>query len=86
MERLRSFKISVEVDTNKSTYSKEFDDVDEMLEWLEMLGVGDFSPTKRADQMNLSKSVMGKNFVRFATRPAANARRWADTLQRRKYE
>ena len=48
VERLRSFKVSVEVDTNKATYSKEFDSVDEMLEWLEMLEVGDFSPTMRA--------------------------------------
>ena len=40
MERLRSINITVEVDTNKMTYEKEFDDVDEMLYWLDMLELG----------------------------------------------
>jgi len=47
MERLRSVKISVEVDTNKMTYEKEFDDVDDMLVWLESLELG-ICPTLRA--------------------------------------
>ena len=47
MERLRSINITVEVDTNKMTYEKEFDDVDEMLDWLDMLELG-ICPTLHA--------------------------------------
>lgn len=35
MEQLRSIKITVEVDTNKDTYYKEFSSMEEAKEWLE---------------------------------------------------
>ncbi len=47
MERLRSVKISVEVDTNKMTYEEEFDDIDDMLFWLDSLELG-ICPTLHA--------------------------------------
>lgn len=40
MERLRSLKISVEVDTNKTTRTETFEDVEDMLVWLESLNLG----------------------------------------------
>jgi hypothetical protein len=57
MERLRSVEISVTVDTNKMTYIKRFDDVDEMLEWLDGLELG-ICPTKReSDVCNVTVDV-----------------------------
>lgn len=60
MERLRSIKISVEVDTNKITYEKEFSDVDEMLEWLDMLELG-ICPTSRAVDPQLAEPIADDN-------------------------
>jgi len=56
MERLRSVEISVTVDTNKMTYIKRFDDVDEMLEWLDGLELG-ICPTQRAVDASPTQSV-----------------------------
>jgi hypothetical protein len=37
MEHVRTIKITVEVDTNKETYRKEFDTMEEAQEWFDEL-------------------------------------------------
>ena len=54
MERLQSIKISVEIDTNKMTYERDFSDVEDMLYWLESLGLGIYTGP---DQINSTNNV-----------------------------
>lgn len=37
MEQLREIKIIVEIDTNKATYTQEFESIEEAKKWLERI-------------------------------------------------